>query len=309
MFKVFISHSSNDKPFVRRVSADLSNFGIDSWLDENEIHIGDSIRRSIEAGLGEADYFLLVISSSSVAKPWVSIEIDAALSIEIAMKRKFILPVLIDNADIPQLLAGRLYADFRQDYGSALRKLVSSIRNSSISLLETISSHTVLDIGDTNGKLVDHKKTQVIKCTKGTIVSYIEQSSTTGKMLDIEVFPSGPTKVWEEGGRIFLEHFFNKPLNEGEELNRGFTAKIINMFIDTENYWEVRHDYPSKEVIISIVFPLKRPPLSWQSYEKRGISRIQHSWCELLNSGGRSLLQMRIENPRQFTTSVLRWQW
>ena len=35
--KVFISHSSSDKPFVRKLKNDLNLNGIDTWYDEDEL--------------------------------------------------------------------------------------------------------------------------------------------------------------------------------------------------------------------------------------------------------------------------------
>jgi hypothetical protein len=37
MAKIFISHSSKDKEFVRQLKKDLEEFGHEIWLDEREI--------------------------------------------------------------------------------------------------------------------------------------------------------------------------------------------------------------------------------------------------------------------------------
>lgn len=39
----FLSHSSADKPFIRQLAADLTANGINVWLDEQRIRVGDSI--------------------------------------------------------------------------------------------------------------------------------------------------------------------------------------------------------------------------------------------------------------------------
>ena len=47
--KVFVSHSSTDKPFVSRLASDLrTKEGIDAWLDQWEINPGDRIPEKIE---------------------------------------------------------------------------------------------------------------------------------------------------------------------------------------------------------------------------------------------------------------------
>ena len=71
MVKVFLSHSSKDKPFVRELADFLSRDGqIKVWLDEREIAPGQNIVSRIEDGL-EADFILLILSPDSVDSNWV----------------------------------------------------------------------------------------------------------------------------------------------------------------------------------------------------------------------------------------------
>lgn len=79
----FLSHSSQDKPFIRQLAADLATAGISVWLDEQRIHVGDSIPDKINQGLASSDYFLIAISESSVASEWVKKELNSALVNEV----------------------------------------------------------------------------------------------------------------------------------------------------------------------------------------------------------------------------------
>ena len=67
----FISHSAKDKPFVRKLAADLVANGVKVWLDEQRILVGDSIPEKIAQGLAESDFFLIVVSQNSVQSSWV----------------------------------------------------------------------------------------------------------------------------------------------------------------------------------------------------------------------------------------------
>ena len=46
----FLSHSSMDKGFVRRLATDLVANGVKVWIDEQRILVGDSIPREDSAG-------------------------------------------------------------------------------------------------------------------------------------------------------------------------------------------------------------------------------------------------------------------
>lgn len=113
MSYVFLSHSHQDKPFVRKLAAELRHHGHIVWIDEAEILIGDSLIRKIEEGLDKVDYVIAVISESSVASEWVRKELDAAMNKEIGAKKIVVLPVLLQDVQLPPFLAGKRYADFR----------------------------------------------------------------------------------------------------------------------------------------------------------------------------------------------------
>ena len=66
----FISHSSKDKPFIRKLVADLTAEGVSVWLDEQRIRVGDSIPERIGQGLAESDIFLIALSENSVGSDW-----------------------------------------------------------------------------------------------------------------------------------------------------------------------------------------------------------------------------------------------
>jgi len=124
----FISHSSKDKPFVRRLAADLVSSGIRVWLDEQRILVGDSIPEKIAQGLAESDFFLLVASKNSVASPWVKKELNSALVHEIERRKVTVMPIRLDDSPVPDSVNEKNYADFRGSYEEGLKKLLESIR-------------------------------------------------------------------------------------------------------------------------------------------------------------------------------------
>jgi len=128
--KVFMSHSNHDKQFVEKLGRDLLNQDIGVWLDKWEINVGDSLIDKISDGLSESDYLVIVLSRNSVLSSWVSKELNYYLMKEIAGKKVKILPIIIDNCDIPVFLLEKIYADFRDDYQSGLNTLVSAITQS-----------------------------------------------------------------------------------------------------------------------------------------------------------------------------------
>jgi len=58
--KVFISHNSKDKPFVRRLAKSLDGHNIACWIDEAEIRLGDSLVGKISSAIENIDLIIAV---------------------------------------------------------------------------------------------------------------------------------------------------------------------------------------------------------------------------------------------------------
>lgn len=112
MKSIFISHSWNDKPFVRKLAKRLDQEGVKVWIDEAQINIGDSLIQKISEGIEYADYVAAVISAKSVKSEWVRKELHLAMTKEIKGKKIVVLPLLVEHCDLPDFLKDKLYADF-----------------------------------------------------------------------------------------------------------------------------------------------------------------------------------------------------
>ncbi|MER8612216.1 toll/interleukin-1 receptor domain-containing protein [Mesorhizobium sp. M0815] len=124
----FLSHSSADKPFIRQLAADLTANGIDVWLDEQRIRVGDSIPEKIAQGLAGADFFLIGMSSHSADSAWVQKELNNALVSEVQRRKVHILPLKLDSSPIPQIIADKKYADFSKSYKAGLEDLLTALK-------------------------------------------------------------------------------------------------------------------------------------------------------------------------------------
>jgi hypothetical protein len=90
---VFISHASEDKDtFVRPLAVALQSLGVSVWYDEFSLKTGESLSRSIDHGLVESKYGLVVISPHFLSKPWPEYELRGLVSREIEEDR-VILPI------------------------------------------------------------------------------------------------------------------------------------------------------------------------------------------------------------------------
>jgi HJR/Mrr/RecB family endonuclease len=128
MGKIFISYSYHDKSFVDWLVERLAKEDISVWYDKNEINVGDSLTKKIEKGIKSSSFIIIVLSKSGVKSKWVNYEFNTALVYSAQKQGVRILPVLIDDTDIPPNLSSIRYADFTKNKDLALQELIQTIR-------------------------------------------------------------------------------------------------------------------------------------------------------------------------------------
>lgn len=77
--KIFISHSSTDKLFIHTLKEDLKVNGFQTWVDQDELDLGDKLSDKLELALSESSHFLIILTPSSVNSEWVKFELAKAL--------------------------------------------------------------------------------------------------------------------------------------------------------------------------------------------------------------------------------------
>jgi hypothetical protein len=142
---IFMSHSSKDKFFVRTLAEHFRKYGVDVWLDEAEINIGDSLTEKIGEAIERTDYVGVVLSHNSINSEWVQRELQIALQKELKGKKVVVLPILIETVEMPPFLKDKLYADFTSSdkFESELFKLLRAIGVSVTTKKETIETKPI----------------------------------------------------------------------------------------------------------------------------------------------------------------------
>ncbi|MCL4272654.1 MAG: tetratricopeptide repeat protein [Anaerolineales bacterium] len=72
---IFISHSSKNDVFVKKLRETLELFGELPWVDSRELTGGDELEATIEKEVRSARYFLVVISIDALSSEWVQKEV------------------------------------------------------------------------------------------------------------------------------------------------------------------------------------------------------------------------------------------
>jgi hypothetical protein len=125
-FDVFLSHSSKDKVRVRRLAERLRSVGLRIWFDEWVIKPGDNIYLAIERGQEASRVQVLCLSPAALGSDWVGLERSTALFRDpINVGRRFI-PLLLADCEMPDMLRGYKYVDYRQEVEAAFEELLNA---------------------------------------------------------------------------------------------------------------------------------------------------------------------------------------
>jgi len=124
---IFISYSHADKKFVDRLAIELVRARAPIWLDRWELKVGDSLIQRIQTAIQGAGALLVILSKTSVESEWCKKELSAGLVRELEEKRVLVLPVIIEDCEVPLFLREKVFADFRSNYDEGLGQLLRSI--------------------------------------------------------------------------------------------------------------------------------------------------------------------------------------
>jgi len=98
-YSCFISYSSKDDDFARRVHADLQAQNVRCWFAPEDLKIGDKFRMRIDEAIRVHDKLLLVLSENSVNSAWVEKEVETAFEKEQRQGSKPVLfPIRLDDS-------------------------------------------------------------------------------------------------------------------------------------------------------------------------------------------------------------------
>ena len=129
-FSAFISHSSLDKMFARRLYDDLRGLGVKCWFDEKQVLPGDDILTEIDRGVRMWDRLILICSRNSLSARtgwWVEQELQRALDKERKMRDKVCKPYM---AFIPITIDDFVFSDWDSpNRATVLARHVGDFRN------------------------------------------------------------------------------------------------------------------------------------------------------------------------------------
>jgi hypothetical protein len=124
---IFISYSHQNKDFVDKLAAHLVKHKARVWIDRWELNVGDSIIDRIQNAIQESDALIVVVSKASMDSQWCKKELSSGFLRELEEKRIVVMPLLLEDCEMPIFLRGKKYADFRKDFNEGFSQTLEAI--------------------------------------------------------------------------------------------------------------------------------------------------------------------------------------
>ncbi len=106
--RIFLCHSSADKPAVRELYQRLSADGIDAWLDEESLLPGQDWQREVPRAVRQSHAVIVCLSKGSINQAgYLHKEIKFALDVvdEQPEDTLFLIPLKLEECDVPERLS------------------------------------------------------------------------------------------------------------------------------------------------------------------------------------------------------------
>jgi len=94
-YSCFLSHSSADKEFARRLHSRMQQEGLRVWFDEVDMQSGKKIHEQIVDAIRLYDRLLLVLSRKSISSEWVKTELRRAFRLEREEGKRKLFPIAL----------------------------------------------------------------------------------------------------------------------------------------------------------------------------------------------------------------------
>lgn len=124
---IFFSYAYDDHDRAQKIINGLREREYDVWVGDENIDEGDEIVEALQRGIEQSDMFVVLLSENSVEAPWIDSELGVATAQQSRSPDYPILPILLDDSDVPELLHKSQYTDVSESIEEAVDVISDAI--------------------------------------------------------------------------------------------------------------------------------------------------------------------------------------
>ena len=229
--RVFLCHSSNDKPIVRELYQKLrAEPWLQPWLDEEELYPGQDWNLEIEKAVEASDAIIVCLSKNSINKEgYVQRELRLALDVALTKPEDtiFVIPLRLEECELPRRLRAWQYADyFESQRDREFQRLLVSLKKRVESL------GLVLDLKNTERQIPSPQ----IRSSEPNVYSE--------KTRDVQIFINGSVI----GSNINLGNNNQIIISKDESGNTDYHKSVSNAYMYLET---IKTEFDRENIIFA----------------------------------------------------------
>lgn len=186
-YDAFISYAHQDSEFVRRLSDRLMENGFTIFFAERDIAAGAELAESLNRAVVDAKYVLVIMSQAYFRSRWAKMEWQLALNEEVNQPKPKVIPLLIEDCEIPAMLATKVYADFRTEeaFNQAFPQLATILREDPTVPEQPTGLRLERTIGSVSPDLQDSAELRsMVEELKAKVEAFVEKTEPETKKVE-----------------------------------------------------------------------------------------------------------------------------
>lgn len=142
---IFISHASEDKAWCEKFIRKIKSFNpeLRIWFDEAQMQAAlGSVHDILGQNLGKSRHFVPIMTPIYFQKKWAKAELNIAIDKDPDGSKRFIIPILLKNCEIPDFLKHLKHFDFRpeDEFNERCRFFVNALKDDSLANISSLQN-------------------------------------------------------------------------------------------------------------------------------------------------------------------------
>jgi len=129
-YHVFISYRSTDRAWAMSLVERLDGAGLRVFIDQRELELGEQLAGQLEGALKRSRSAVVLVSKGWLESPWCQAEGQVLTKRAVEDKSFKLVPLRLDDSDMPPFLDTRLWVDFKgtaRAEGDNLQRLLDTL--------------------------------------------------------------------------------------------------------------------------------------------------------------------------------------
>ena len=178
-------------------------------------------------------------------------------------------------------------------------------------MYEVLEYESTLELHDCKGERASYRKRQKVRYLQDNIIAFEDQAWGDGKILvGYKCSPGVPVDQYRLDYKTFILISLREVKNKGDINDFNIEWGISRGFLRQTEQWGTEIRRPVRKLIVSVIFPKKRPPQQMEMVEKSSQRRFSlDPNIKQQLPDGRWRVVWEKSNPRLSETYILEWKW